>query len=44
MREDTDAHRQKVDLEEHMFHKLIDTDQTLNEKTQKVSVINLVYK
>ncbi|XP_073086167.1 TBC1 domain family member 31 isoform X1 [Manis javanica] len=41
MREDTDAHRRKVDLEEHMFHKLIDTDQTLNEKTQKLIEENL---
>ncbi|KAK2500281.1 hypothetical protein MC885_018931 [Smutsia gigantea] len=41
MRKDTDAYRQKVDLEEHMFHKLIDTDQTLNQKTQKLIEENL---
>uniref|UniRef100_A0A452RAM5 TBC1 domain family member 31 n=1 Tax=Ursus americanus TaxID=9643 RepID=A0A452RAM5_URSAM len=35
MREDADAFRRKVDLEEHMFHKLIETDQTQNQKTQK---------
>ncbi|XP_022358098.1 TBC1 domain family member 31 isoform X2 [Enhydra lutris kenyoni] len=36
MRENTDAFRRKVDLEEHMFHKLIETDQTQNQKTQKL--------
>uniref|UniRef100_A0A7N5KGM5 TBC1 domain family member 31 n=1 Tax=Ailuropoda melanoleuca TaxID=9646 RepID=A0A7N5KGM5_AILME len=36
MREDADAFRRKVDLEEHMFHKLIETDQTQNQKTQKL--------
>ncbi|KAL2767179.1 TBC1 domain family member 31 isoform 9, partial [Daubentonia madagascariensis] len=35
MREDADAYRRKVDLEEHMFHKLIETDQTQNQQTQK---------
>ncbi|XP_044770236.1 TBC1 domain family member 31 isoform X8 [Neomonachus schauinslandi] len=35
MREDANAFRRKVDLEEHMFHKLIETDQTQNQKTQE---------
>ncbi|XP_004743560.1 TBC1 domain family member 31 isoform X2 [Mustela putorius furo] len=41
MREDADAFRRKVDLEEHMFHKLIETDQTQNQKTQKLIEENL---
>ncbi|XP_039087936.1 TBC1 domain family member 31 isoform X3 [Hyaena hyaena] len=41
MREDADAHRRKVDLEEHMFHKLIEAGQTQNEKTQKLIEENL---
>ncbi|CAK7289336.1 TBC1 domain family member 31 [Vulpes lagopus] len=41
MREDTDAHRRKVDLEEHMFHKLIETGQTQNQKTHKLIEENL---
>ncbi|XP_069322132.1 TBC1 domain family member 31 isoform X7 [Eulemur rufifrons] len=35
MREDADVYRRKVDLEEHMFHKLIETDQTQIQRTQK---------
>ncbi|XP_057591897.1 TBC1 domain family member 31 isoform X11 [Hippopotamus amphibius kiboko] len=41
VREDADAYRQKVDLEEHMFHRLIGTDQTQNQKTQKLIEENL---
>uniref|UniRef100_A0A8C0MLX7 TBC1 domain family member 31 n=1 Tax=Canis lupus familiaris TaxID=9615 RepID=A0A8C0MLX7_CANLF len=41
MREDTDAYRRKVDLEEHMFHKLIETGQTQNQKTHKLIEENL---
>jgi len=41
MREDANAFRRKVDLEEHMFHKLIETDQTQNQKTQKLIEENL---
>ncbi|XP_029779642.1 TBC1 domain family member 31 isoform X3 [Suricata suricatta] len=41
MREDADAYRRKVDLEEHMFHKLIEAGQTQNEKTQKLIEENL---
>nr|XP_045364388.1 TBC1 domain family member 31 isoform X3 [Camelus bactrianus] len=41
MREDADAYRRKVDLEENMFHRLIGTDQTQNEKTQKLIEENL---
>lgn len=36
MRDDADAYRQKVDLEQDMFHKLIDTIQTRSQETQKV--------
>ncbi|KAM6216081.1 TBC1 domain family member 31 [Rhynchocyon petersi] len=36
MREEADAYRRKVDLEEHMFHKLLDTDQAQSLKTQKL--------
>ncbi|XP_004838059.1 TBC1 domain family member 31 isoform X4 [Heterocephalus glaber] len=36
IQEDADAYRQKVDLEDHMFHKLIETDQTQSRKTQKI--------
>uniref|UniRef100_A0A8C5YPV8 TBC1 domain family member 31 n=1 Tax=Marmota marmota marmota TaxID=9994 RepID=A0A8C5YPV8_MARMA len=35
IKEDADAYRRKVDLEEHMFHKLIETGQTQSRKTQK---------
>ena len=38
MREDTDAYRQKVDLEERLFHRLMETDQTQNQNTQKVNL------
>lgn len=38
MREDADAYRRKVDLEERLFHRLIETDQAQNQDTQKVSV------
>ncbi|XP_074209112.1 TBC1 domain family member 31 isoform X1 [Camelus bactrianus] len=41
MRENADAYRRKVDLEENMFHRLIGTDQTQNEKTQKLIEENL---
>ncbi|XP_058131956.1 TBC1 domain family member 31 isoform X1 [Dasypus novemcinctus] len=36
VREDADAYRRKVNLEEHMFHKLIETDQSQSLKTQKL--------
>ncbi|XP_065375650.1 TBC1 domain family member 31 isoform X9 [Macaca fascicularis] len=35
MRADADAYRRKVDLEEHMFHKLIEVGETQSQKTQK---------
>ncbi|XP_068839633.1 TBC1 domain family member 31 isoform X8 [Capricornis sumatraensis] len=35
MKENADAYRQKVDLEEHVFHRLIETDQTQNQKIRK---------
>ncbi|XP_069322127.1 TBC1 domain family member 31 isoform X2 [Eulemur rufifrons] len=41
MREDADVYRRKVDLEEHMFHKLIETDQTQIQRTQKVIKENM---
>ncbi|XP_053064584.1 TBC1 domain family member 31 isoform X3 [Acinonyx jubatus] len=41
MREDADTYRRKVDLEEHMFHKLIEAGQTQNQKTQKLIEENL---
>uniref|UniRef100_A0A8D2ASR3 TBC1 domain family member 31 n=1 Tax=Sciurus vulgaris TaxID=55149 RepID=A0A8D2ASR3_SCIVU len=41
IQEDADAYRRKVDLEEHMFHKLIETDQTQSRKTQKIIEENL---
>uniref|UniRef100_A0A2K5W3T9 Uncharacterized protein n=1 Tax=Macaca fascicularis TaxID=9541 RepID=A0A2K5W3T9_MACFA len=41
MRADADAHRRKVDLEEHMFHKLIEAGETQSQKTQKVIKENL---
>uniref|UniRef100_A0A8C8ZUY1 TBC1 domain family member 31 n=1 Tax=Prolemur simus TaxID=1328070 RepID=A0A8C8ZUY1_PROSS len=41
MREDADVYRRKVDLEEHMFHKLIETDQTQIQQTQKVIKENM---
>uniref|UniRef100_A0A8C3WUQ8 TBC1 domain family member 31 n=1 Tax=Catagonus wagneri TaxID=51154 RepID=A0A8C3WUQ8_9CETA len=41
MREDADAYRRKVDLEEHTFHRLIGTDQTQNQITQKLIEENL---
>ncbi|XP_048215123.1 TBC1 domain family member 31 isoform X1 [Perognathus longimembris pacificus] len=40
-REDADAYRQKVDFEEHMFHKLIETDQTQSRNAQKLIEENL---
>lgn len=42
MKENADAYRQKVDVEEHVFHRLIGTDQTQNQKIHKVNVVNLV--
>uniref|UniRef100_A0A2K6A8E7 TBC1 domain family member 31 n=1 Tax=Mandrillus leucophaeus TaxID=9568 RepID=A0A2K6A8E7_MANLE len=41
MRADADAYRRKVDLEEHMFHKLIEAGKTQSQKTQKVIKENL---
>ncbi|KAB0398381.1 hypothetical protein E2I00_013686, partial [Balaenoptera physalus] len=41
MREDADAYKRKVDLEEHMFHRPIGTDQTQNQKIQKLIEENL---
>uniref|UniRef100_A0A8C6CRN9 TBC1 domain family member 31 n=1 Tax=Moschus moschiferus TaxID=68415 RepID=A0A8C6CRN9_MOSMO len=41
MRENANAYRQKVDLEEHMFHRLIGTDQTQNQKIHKLIEENL---
>ncbi|XP_073925248.1 TBC1 domain family member 31 isoform X2 [Castor canadensis] len=41
IREDVDAHRRKVDLEDHMFHKLIETDQSQCRKAQQVIEENL---
>ncbi|KAM5313278.1 TBC1 domain family member 31 isoform 1-T1 [Glossophaga mutica] len=41
MREDIDAYRQKVDLEERLFHRLIEADQTQNQDTQKLIEENL---
>nr|KAF6405775.1 TBC1 domain family member 31 [Rousettus aegyptiacus] len=41
MREDADAYRRKVDLEEHAFHRLLETDETQNQKTQKLIEENL---
>ncbi|XP_033059153.1 TBC1 domain family member 31 isoform X12 [Trachypithecus francoisi] len=35
MRADADAYRRKVDVEEHMFHKLIEAGETQNQETQK---------
>ncbi|XP_063565528.1 TBC1 domain family member 31 isoform X17 [Gorilla gorilla gorilla] len=35
MRADADAYRRKVDLEEHMFHKLTEAGETRSQKTQK---------
>ncbi|XP_010603883.1 TBC1 domain family member 31 isoform X2 [Fukomys damarensis] len=35
IQEDADAYRRKVDLEDHIFHKLIETGQTQSRKTQK---------
>uniref|UniRef100_A0A2K5DPN0 TBC1 domain family member 31 n=1 Tax=Aotus nancymaae TaxID=37293 RepID=A0A2K5DPN0_AOTNA len=35
MRADADAYRQKVDLEEHMFHKRIEAGEMQSQKTQK---------
>lgn len=42
MKENADAYRQKVDVEEHVFHRLIGTDQTQNQKIHKVNMVNLV--
>ncbi|XP_007941622.1 TBC1 domain family member 31 [Orycteropus afer afer] len=36
MREDTDAHRRRVALEEGVFHQLLDTDQAQSLQTQKL--------
>nr|XP_012598767.1 TBC1 domain family member 31 isoform X2 [Microcebus murinus] len=41
MQKDADAYRRKVDLEENMFHKLIETDQTQIQQTQKVIKENI---
>uniref|UniRef100_A0A2K5PQP4 TBC1 domain family member 31 n=1 Tax=Cebus imitator TaxID=2715852 RepID=A0A2K5PQP4_CEBIM len=41
MRADADAYRRKVDLEEHMFHKLIEAGEMQSQKTQKVMEENL---
>uniref|UniRef100_A0A2K6EVC9 TBC1 domain family member 31 n=1 Tax=Propithecus coquereli TaxID=379532 RepID=A0A2K6EVC9_PROCO len=41
MREDADVCRRKVDLEEHMFHKLVETDQSQIQQTQKVIKENI---
>ncbi|XP_064240630.1 TBC1 domain family member 31 isoform X2 [Aotus nancymaae] len=41
MRADADAYRQKVDLEEHMFHKRIEAGEMQSQKTQKVMEENL---
>ncbi|XP_049710012.1 TBC1 domain family member 31 isoform X1 [Elephas maximus indicus] len=41
MREDTDAYRRKVELEEHTFHKLLETDQAQSLKAQKLIEENL---
>uniref|UniRef100_A0A2K6TT67 TBC1 domain family member 31 n=1 Tax=Saimiri boliviensis boliviensis TaxID=39432 RepID=A0A2K6TT67_SAIBB len=41
MRADADAYRRKVDLEEHMFHKLIEAGEVQSQKTQKVMEENL---
>ncbi|XP_066121835.1 TBC1 domain family member 31 isoform X1 [Saccopteryx bilineata] len=42
MREATDAYRRKVDLEERLFHRLIETGQTQSRKSQKLIEENLV--
>ncbi|XP_012978024.1 TBC1 domain family member 31 isoform X2 [Mesocricetus auratus] len=41
IREDADAHRQKVALEEHMFQKLLEASQMGSRRTQKVIEDNL---
>ncbi|XP_023401734.2 TBC1 domain family member 31 isoform X4 [Loxodonta africana] len=41
MREDTDAYRRKVELEEHTFHKLLETNQAQSLKAQKLIEENL---
>ncbi|XP_053415623.1 TBC1 domain family member 31 isoform X2 [Nycticebus coucang] len=41
IREEADVYRQKVDLEQHMFHKLIEADQSQSQETQKVIEENL---
>uniref|UniRef100_H0WVA6 TBC1 domain family member 31 n=1 Tax=Otolemur garnettii TaxID=30611 RepID=H0WVA6_OTOGA len=41
IREEADVYRQKVDLEQHMFHKLIEADQAQSQQTQKVIEENL---
>ncbi|XP_008836213.1 TBC1 domain family member 31 isoform X1 [Nannospalax galili] len=41
IREDADAHRRKVALEEHVFQKLLETSQTQSTETQKVIKENL---
>ncbi|XP_036292790.1 TBC1 domain family member 31 isoform X3 [Pipistrellus kuhlii] len=41
MRQDIDAYRRKVDLEERSFHRLLEADQTQNQKAQKLIEENL---
>ncbi|XP_045717058.1 TBC1 domain family member 31 isoform X2 [Phyllostomus hastatus] len=41
MREEVDAYRRKVDLEERLFHRLLETDQAQNQDTQKLIKENL---
>lgn len=41
MREDIDAYRRKVDLEERSFRRLIEADQTQNQKAQKVKMCSI---
>ncbi|XP_075405425.1 TBC1 domain family member 31 [Tenrec ecaudatus] len=41
LRAEADAYRRKVDLEEHMFHKLLDTEHTQSLKAQKLMEENL---
>uniref|UniRef100_A0A5F9DNN7 TBC1 domain family member 31 n=1 Tax=Oryctolagus cuniculus TaxID=9986 RepID=A0A5F9DNN7_RABIT len=41
IREEADAYRRKVHLEEDLFHRLIDTDQTQSQKAQQIIEENL---
>lgn len=41
MREEADAYRRKVDLEERLFHRLLEADQAQNQDTQKLMKENL---